>query len=135
MRAIDIIQQITKRRIGFLLIFIVVSLGFCGCSDEVKEIGEAASFDPSQPVEILDFMPKSGGAGQRLVLYGSNFGNDASKITVLIGGKKAKVINAQGESLYCLVPKQAFGGEIEVRIGEEDHQVVGRSQNPFDYLR
>lgn len=120
----------------FLLVFLAISLGLLGCSDPAgSELAEAAAFDPSQPIEVVDFLPHSGSAGQRLVLYGKNFGNDPSQVTVLIGGKKAKVISARGESLYCLVPQQAFDGEIEVRIGPKDRQVVGRSPEPFEYQR
>jgi hypothetical protein len=65
-------------------------------------------FDPSQPVVISDFTPKEGGVGQRLILYGQNFGNDTALVRVFIGGKKAKVIGVKGEYIYCVVPQKAF---------------------------
>ena len=73
--------------------------------------------------------------GQRLVIYGKNFGNDPSIITVLIGGQPAKVISARGESIYCLVPRQAYQGDIEVRIGDERNPIIGKSSEPFQYQR
>ncbi|UZJ63516.1 IPT/TIG domain-containing protein [Sphingobacterium sp. KU25419] len=115
--------------------FIVLSLGLGGCKDDSKNVIETIPFDPSKPVVVSDFSPKSGGMGQRLVIYGQNFGNDPTNVHVLIGGKQAKVISVLGESLYCLVPRQAFNGDIEVRVGDPTQQVVGKSAKPFDYQR
>ncbi|MGE8301982.1 MAG: IPT/TIG domain-containing protein, partial [Sphingobacterium paramultivorum] len=60
---------------------------------------------------------------------------DPKNVAVFIGGKKAVVINALGESLYCLVPKQAFKGDIEVRVGGETRPIIGKAESNFDYRR
>tara|TARA_R110002049_G_scaffold266119_1_gene442195 strand:+ start:168 stop:1559 length:1392 start_codon:yes stop_codon:yes gene_type:complete len=112
-----------------------VSIGFYGCQSDDKEEMTFPSFDSSKPVVVSGFTPESGGAGQRLVIYGKNFGTDPNIVSVFVGGKEAKVISVNGESLYCLVPKQAFGGDIEVRIGEQDRQVIAYSDTNFDYER
>lgn len=112
-----------------------IALGMGSCKDDNPSVAEALPFDPSKPVVVSDFNPKSGGAGQRLVIYGHNFGNDPKIVSVFIGGKQAKVINAQGESLYCLVPRQAFTGDIEVHVGNNNEQVIGKAETPFDYQR
>jgi len=106
--------------------FLVLIFGLGGCKDDIKNVTEALPFDPAKPVVVSDFSPKAGGMGQRLVIYGQNFGNDPTKINVLIGGKQAKVISAVGESLYCLVPRQAFNGDIEVRVGDPNKQTIGK---------
>ena len=125
-----------KRRLYALcLILAFVSIGFYGCQSDDKEEMTFPSFDSSKPVVVSGFTPESGGAGQRLVIYGKNFGTDPNIVSVFVGGKEAKVISVNGESLYCLVPKQAFGGDIEVRIGEEDRQVIAYSDTNFDYER
>lgn len=119
-----------------LWVFMLLMLGLWACKNDTPEIGgEAAPFDPSKPVVVSDFAPKSGGMGQRLVIYGKNFGNDPKNVEVFIGGKKAIVINVLGESLYCLVPKQAFKGDIEVRVGGDEKPVVGKAEALFDYQR
>ncbi|WP_230981268.1 IPT/TIG domain-containing protein [Echinicola salinicaeni] len=105
----------------------------CQVEEEGLDIGE--SFDPSQPVVVSNFTPSSGGAGQRLVIYGKNFGNDPDIVSVFIGGKEATVINVKGDALYCLVPRQAFGGEIEVRVGGDGREVSGSSSKDFNYER
>lgn len=121
-------------RMIWAIMVLILGVGSCK-NDSLSSIPEGVPFDPSQPVIVSDFVPKSGGMGQRLVIYGKNFGNDPKNVAVFIGGKKAVVINALGESLYCLVPKQAFKGDIEVRVGGEENPVIGKAQAPFDYQR
>ncbi|PWG82591.1 hypothetical protein DDR33_01645 [Pararcticibacter amylolyticus] len=106
-----------------------------GCKDDKGTVvKEAAPFDPSKPVVVSDFLPKTGGMGQRLVIYGQNFGDNPADVSVFIGGKKAVVIGVQGESIYCFVPRQAYSGEIEVRVGS-DGNAVGKAQEHFAYQR
>jgi len=125
-----------KRSLHALCLMLAfVSIGFYGCQKDEQNEMTFPAFDPSQPVVVSGFTPESGGAGQRLVIYGKNFGTDPSMVTVLVGGKEAIVISVNGESLYCLVPKQAFGGDVEVRIGEVDRQVIAYSDTDFDYQR
>ena len=104
------------------------------CHDDQDTLGEEA-YDPSQPVVISDFIPQTGGAGQRLVLYGNNFGNDTSIIRLFIGGKPAKVIGVNNENLYCLVPEKAYDGDIEIRIGKEENPSVATAKEIFGYQR
>jgi DNA-binding beta-propeller fold protein YncE len=112
----------------------LIALCFTSCKDNDGDKKEATPFDPSKPVQITDFLPKEGGAGQRLVIYGKNFGNDPDIISVFIGGKKAVVISAEGESLYCLVPGKAYKGNIEVRVGDKN-PVIGVAEELFGYKR
>lgn len=128
------INNSTRSRI----LWVIVVLGFVlltACEKESSSQEEALPFDAAKPVVVSSFLPKEGGMGQRLVIYGENFGNDPKKLTVLIGGKKATVVGAKGNSLYCLVPRQAFGGEIEVQVTEDNKVVVGKSAVAFDYQR
>ena len=112
-----------------------VSMLFNACQKEEEEDMVFPPFDASAPVEVTGFTPESGGAGQRLVIYGKNFGTDVELVTVLVGGKEAVVISVNGESIYCLVPKQAFGGAIEVRIGQAERKVIAYADATFDYQR
>ncbi|UGU16474.1 IPT/TIG domain-containing protein [Sinomicrobium kalidii] len=124
-----------KRLRALYLILAFISMGFYGCQSDDREEEIHSPFDPSNPVEISGFTPGSGGAGQRLVIYGQNFGTDPGIVSVFIGGKEAKVISVNGESLYCLVPRQAFDGDIEVRVGRGDRQVIAYSDKHFEYQR
>ena len=104
----------------------------CSCKDD-DDNTNAVAFDPSKPVLISDFTPKKGGTGQRLVIYGENFGLDKSLVNVMIGGKKATIINVNNNSIYCLVPSQAYDGDIKVIVGGEENQVTGISESTFEY--
>lgn len=124
-----------RSRLYACLLLAFASIGFYSCQGDDNDEVKYSAFDPSQPVLVTDFIPKSGGAGQRLVIYGKNFGTDPDIVKVFIGGKEATVIGVNGESIYCLVPKKAIIGDIEVRIGEEDKLVVGHASSKFDYQR
>ncbi|OYX86415.1 MAG: hypothetical protein B7Y83_01415 [Flavobacteriales bacterium 32-34-25] len=124
-----------RRLLTLFLIFAFASIGFYGCQSDDSAVTTAPPFDSSKPVEVSGFLPKSGGAGQRLVIYGTNFGTDPDIVKVFIGGKEATVIGVNGESIYCLVPSKAILGDIEVRIGEVEKQVIAYSDTKFDYQR
>lgn len=112
----------------------ILALGLVSCKDN-KDSSGVEPFDPSKPVLVSDFSPKTGGVGQNLVIYGSNFGNDPSKVHVFIGGKQAVVINVKGESLYCLVPEKAYSGEIEVKVDYGNQSVIAEASTNFDYQK
>ena len=133
---------ITKgRKTIYWMMLLFLAVFYIGCSDDGISPSEtlitAAPYDPSMPVEITDFTPDSGGLGQRMVIYGKNFGNDPDAIQVYIGGQKAKVVGVQGESLYCLVPRRAFSGTIEIYMGEkqDDQEPLASSEKLFGYQR
>jgi len=137
-----IAKHIPKTRIGLsgrlpaaLIGFVALGVSLLGCKEDVPDVADAQPFDPSSPVLVSGFTPKSGGMGQRLVIYGSNFGDDRANTKVFIGGKEAIVVNVNGASIYCLVPRQAFSGEIEVRVGTGENRSVGKAEARFDYQR
>ncbi|WP_080903207.1 IPT/TIG domain-containing protein [Parabacteroides sp. Marseille-P3160] len=117
-------NKILKKKWKFicLMLSFLSMLCFSSCKDNAEN--NESNFDPSKPIEITDFTPKSGSAKTRLYIYGKNFGNDVSQISVKIGGLPAKVIGSNGEIIYCLVPKRAVEGTIEVTIGEDSKSVT-----------
>lgn len=126
----------TKSHCRYVLFGILALVSFCfiGCKDE--ESAEK-SFDPSKPVVISDFTPKEGGLGTRLVVYGENFGNDVSKVKVTIGGKPSNLIGVKNESLHCFVPGQAFDGDIEITIIDENGEELAyaEAEEKFHYQK
>lgn len=118
-----------------LSFFIMCCVGMAGCKDDNPRVSKVRPYNPSQPVVVNDFKPRSGGMGQRLVIYGENFGDDPELVTVLIGGKQARVISVKGESIYCLVPREAYSGDIVVQVGPAGMQSIGLSASKFDYQR
>lgn len=125
-----------RKLLAFCLTLAFAGMGFYGCQSDNPDEKSYPPFDASKPVVVSGFTPESGGAGQRLVIYGKNFGTDPSIVSVYVGGKKAIVISVNGESLYCLVPQQAFGGDVEVRIAEVGiEEIIAYSETNFDYQR
>ena len=121
------LRNIATVRNAVLGAFLCVAAG--ACSDDPVPTGE---HDPNQPVEILDFRPKTGGARTRLYIQGKNFGTDISQIHVKVGGTAAKVIGSDGEWIYCIIsPKSYNGNKVEVAVGQEEEYVA--SETPFDY--
>jgi hypothetical protein len=118
-----------------LALAVMAALCFAGCSDNDDDQATVPPFDSSKPVVISDFTPKEGSVGQRLIIYGQNFGNDTEIIHVFIGGKEARVIGVSGDAIYCIVPEKAFAGNIEIRIGEGANPKTASASTPFTYQR
>ncbi len=116
-------------------LLVIFAFCFSGCKDE--ERSAEAAYDPSKPIVVSDFTPKEGGVGSRLVIYGDNFGNDASRVKVLIGGQQAKVIGLKNNSLYCFVPPKAYSGDIEITIMDENNEELSYSkcESNFTYKK
>lgn len=124
------LKNLTRGCTYLLLSFLVI--GMAGCKDD-KNDSTVGTFDPTKPVVVSDFTPREGGAYQKMLIYGSNFGADASKVNVSIGGKKSTVINVDNEHIYCLVPSGAFSGVIEVAVGEGDQAKTATAESNFVY--
>ena len=120
------------RRFLWMLPF-ALALCVSSCKDDDDTDITEMAFDPSKPVVVSDFTPKEGGAYQKLLIYGENFGTDISNVKVTIGGKDAVVINVKNTYIYCFVPSGAFSGEIVVTIGEGTSAVTATATTAFNY--
>lgn len=77
---------------------------FLSCKDG-GETTLQKDHDPSKPVVLKSFYPLEGGARDKILLDGENFGTDPSKIKVYFNNAKASVISSSGERIYALVPR------------------------------
>ena len=116
--------------IRWLLLSLILICAF-GCKGEEKEDAMEEAYDPNKPIEVTDFFPKEGNVKTQLILYGSNFGTEPDSIRVTIGGKKAPVISAKGDVVYCMVPRGAYEGTIKMTIGKQSITVAEK----FQYAR
>lgn len=87
--------------------------------------------DPNIPVEISGFTPDSGKIREKVLITGSNFGNDKEQIQVLfndgLSDKEATVISVDGTSIFCLAPRQTDGSsQIKVVIGQSTPVVASK---------
>jgi len=115
------------------LILLLLAICTYSCSDD-KDSG-LTPFDPSKDVIITGFTPEEGGAYQQLLIYGENFGTDASIVSVTIGGEPAVIVSVTGTSIYCFVPTKAYSGIIEVTIDDGDHVKKVTASKPFAYTK
>ena len=82
-------------------------------------------------------MPKEGGYGSNLILYGDNFGNDPAKLKVTVGGQSANIISVQNDKLYCVVPQKAYDGDIQISICNDSGEEVAyaEAEGTFEYTK
>lgn len=120
-------------KIQWLLLTLFI-LCFASCKDDSEE-KQIEPYDPGKPVEITDFTPDSGGGNTFIVIYGKNFGTDASLLNLTVGGKEAVVINALGDCIYAIVPKKAFKGNFVLTVGEGEQVQTVEAEKKFNYAR
>ena len=80
-----------------MLTLLAFFLGSCDDGKEVSPITGSGGtpFNPAFPIRIDSIYPKAGSAGQRVLIYGENFGNNPSQLEVYIGGQKSSVVNVK----------------------------------------
>ena len=95
-----------------LVLTLLFLIGSCKDSDDNKTTG--ATYDPNQPVPVESFMPVEGKLREKVIVKGSNFGTDKSKVKVYFVDEAAErlstVIGIDNNTLYCLAPRQLPGG-------------------------
>ena len=119
----------TKKNFSYELLFLLGILVFVfGCKDETYVYRPALEggtpFDPNLPVEITGFIPDSGKIREKVIITGSNFGNNIKDVQVFFNDgfsdKKATVINVNGDAIYCLAPRLSDGeSQIKVVVSEQ----------------
>lgn len=96
-------------------------LGLCfflACKGESDAPGK--EYDPSSPINLTSFSPAEGGARDKILLDGSNFGNDASKIKVYFNKARASIISSNGNRIYAIVPRlPGADPRISVVVGDD----------------
>lgn len=109
----------TGKRMNVVKAFCLLALLGCfiGCKDDEKRKEQA--FDNSLPIEIVGFEPREVTPRTQLLIYGKNFGNDPSLINLKLGGVETRVVNCNNECIYCMVPRNAGKGTIEISIGDQ----------------
>lgn len=85
-----------------------------------KKDGSTAMHDPASPVTLTTFAPVEGGARDKILLDGNNFGSDASKIKVYFNKARASVISSNGNRIYAIVPRlPGADPRISVVVGSD----------------
>jgi hypothetical protein len=113
-------------------VFLACSILTClvSCKDGTDDEGKGVEYDPSKPVKASSFYPNEGGIATRIIIDGSNFGNNPESVRVYYNNKRASVIGTNGDKLYVVTPRQP--GDtcvISVAVGN-DSTVIDK---PFIY--
>src|SRR5690606_5475334 len=98
---------------------LVPLLLFFSCQDggEVRKGGEDG---PSKARVCPPFYPLEGGARDKILLDGENFGTDQNQIKVYFNNKKAAIVSSSGNRIYAIVPRlPGVNPRISVVIGED----------------
>lgn len=96
----------------------LISVFFLACKDNEKT--PKKEYDPSRPIVLSTFSPKEGGAKDKILLDGDNFGTDASKIQVYFNNVRAAVVSSSGNRIYAIVPRLPGNTPvIKVVIGDK----------------
>ncbi|MBE8713824.1 IPT/TIG domain-containing protein [Sphingobacterium hungaricum] len=104
----------------YLLKACIISTLICclSCKDESKSTG--VEYDPSKEIVLKTFFPVEGGARDKILLDGENFGKDPSKIKVYFNNARATVVSSSGERIYAIVPRlPGANPKISVVIGSD----------------
>ncbi len=90
----------------FLCMIFLALLMACESSSEGESNPYDKPHDPNKAVVVEDIGPKRGGLGTKIIVSGSNFGNDKEKIKLYFNDKEALILRVQDNAIYALVPKQ-----------------------------
>jgi hypothetical protein len=111
----------------FLALYgMTVLLFSCGESDD-KDV----AYNPSKPITVTSFSPNTGGMASKVILNGSNFGNNPEDIKVYFNEKRAAVISAKGDMMYVLAPRQP-GDDCVISVVAGNDSVVFKDH--FTYI-
>ena len=90
----------------FLFLILLSLLIACESSSDTETNEFDRPHNPSLSIQVDGIGPTKGGLGTKVVVSGSNFGNDKEKVTLLFNDKKALILRVQDNAIYALVPKQ-----------------------------
>jgi len=121
--------KIMKRDINaclFIAAFLLAMIA--GCKKD-----EGFKHNDSSPITIDKILPEKGSGGTEILINGSNFTTDTSKIKVSLNGKPLKVVGVNGQQLMVVVPKKAGSGAITITIGDKSATSTGTFT--YEYTR
>jgi len=106
------------KKIIFLFSLVAIFFnGFVSCDDE--EGIEEVPYSSGKPIVVSDIGPITGGLGTRVVVTGSNFGSDKSKVKLFFNDKESLILSLNNTAIYAMVPKQP-GDFSSIKVFVED---------------
>ena len=112
---------------NFLLILaLIIGAGCIGC----KKSNGGYTHNPSQPITVNNFSPATGTLGTEVLIKGSNFTSDTSKIKVSINGVPLLIVGVNGDEIIAVVTTKTGSGPINVSIDGKN----GASNSNYTYI-
>lgn len=106
------------KKCNLLAFSFLLLLLFYGCKDDAAI--KATEHDSTKPITLTSFFPVEGGAKDKILLNGDNFGADPKKIKVYFNNAQAAVVSSSGERIYAIVPRlPGDDPKISVVIGKD----------------
>jgi len=107
-----------------LLMTLIPVMTLISCKKDGGASKASEAYNPDSPITIENVLPDSMVIRTKVVIKGSNFGNDKSLVNVYFldneKPRKATVVGMDNETIYCLAPKQNEGvNKIMVKIGND----------------
>ena len=94
-----------KKSVFTMYVFMLFLCYLCfSCKDNV--VVRSAAYNPDQPVVFDSFTPEVGGMATRMILSGSNLGNDPKAIKVYFNNKPASVVGCDNGKVLVITPRQ-----------------------------
>ena len=78
--------------------------GLTACNDD-NSSSEDNPYSPDKPLVVSSIGPEKGGIGTHVVVSGSNFGNDISKVKLFFNQKHVQ-LSISSTNQYCASEKQ-----------------------------
>lgn len=109
---------------GLLLMTLIATMALVSCKKDDANTKRSEAYNPDSPISIENVLPDSGIIRTKVVIKGSNFGNDKSLVKVYFldneKPRKATIVGMDNETIYCLAPKQNNGvNKIMVKIAND----------------
>jgi hypothetical protein len=90
------------KRFLYLVSFLIL---LSSCKEEDNG-GSSSAYDPNKPVTLESFTPTTGGMATRIILSGSNLGNDPAAIKVYLNQKLAPIVGCDRGKVLVITPRQ-----------------------------
>jgi len=95
-----------------------------------KKSNSGYTHNASQPITVSAFSPATGPLGTELLIKGSNFTSDTSKIKVSINGVPLKVVGVDGNEIMVAITTKTGSGPVVVSIDGK----TGTSSSDYTYV-
>ncbi len=110
-----------KRLIASLTLFLLLASVGCDNNGDTENNPYDKPHDPAKSVLVSGIGPEKGGYGSRVVINGSNFGNDPEIVKVYFNEKESLILGIQDNAIYAMVPKQPGDySTVKVAINQPD---------------